>query len=539
MHLLEFIQRESKQSYKAILLIALISGLANTLLVLLVNYATEAMVNGESLTHLLMVYVIAMTLFLQTQWLAFSRSIALVEIALYSRRRRLTRKIRQLEFAYVEETGSARLYRRLIQNDALVSHAVPQLVNAFQLLTLMVFSFCYLALLSPLTFLFTLSALIAGVMFFAYRSRQMSAAMAQVKRKEDGYFRSIAELIEGFKEIKINREKGNDLVEHILTASAEAEAIKVKVHNKEAQMWGFGRLFVYSVLPIVLFILPGLSQDPAHHLFKITALLLFLMGPITVISGMFPILTRVQEALDDFSSLEQDMDASMERSQPVRESHLDLSGFRQLVVEDLHFHFVNERESFAVGPCDQTFQRGELVFIIGGNGSGKSTFLKLLTGLYTPQQGHIRVDDTVIGLDSQAAYRALFAVVFTDFHLFDRFYGIADLDPALVDAWIERMGLKGKAGYERGGFTTRDLSTGQRKRLAFIVAMLERKPILILDEFAADQDPPFRRYFYDTILPELKASGTTVIAVTHDDHYFHVADRILKMDEGRFVASGC
>jgi putative ATP-binding cassette transporter len=119
--------------------------------------------------------------------------------------------------------------------------------------------------------------------------------------------------------------------------------------------------------------------------------------------------------------------------------------------------------------------------------------------------------------------------------LFDRFYGIPDIDPARVEHWLGRMALEDKVRFENGGFSTRDLSTGQRKRLAFVAAMLEDKPIPVLDEFAADQDPQFRRYFYQTILPELKARGTTVIAVTHDDRYFHVADRILKMDEGRFV----
>ena len=535
MHLLDFIQRESKQSYRAILVVAMLSGLANTLLVFIVNNTTEAFVRGDNLQQLLIVYAMTMALFFQTQWLAFSRSIQLVETALYNKRVRLTQKIRQLEFPYVEQTSRSRLYRRLTQNDALISHAVPQLVYAFQLLMLIVFSLCYLALLSPLTFLFTLAALIAGLMFFVYRSRQITAALTQVKRKEDGYFAAIAELIEGFKEIKLNREKADDLMSHILLASAEAETIKIDVHRKEAQMWGFGRLFIYSVLPVVLFIFPLLAHTQPHHMFQISALLLFLMGPITVVSGMFPILTRVQQALDEFVALEQEIDAVLECPLPIPD--LDLSNFRQLAVEALGFHFSTGPESFAIGPCDQIFQRGELLFIIGGNGSGKSTFLKLLTGLYKVQQGRIWVDETLIGLDNLTAYRSLFAVIFTDFHLFDRFYGIPDLDSALVETWIERMGLKGKAGYEQGKFTTRDLSTGQRKRLAFIAAMLEKKPILILDEFAADQDPAFRRDFYEIILPELKANGTTVIAVTHDDHYFHVADRILKMDEGRFVAS--
>ena len=51
--------------------------------------------------------------------------------------------------------------------------------------------------------------------------------------------------------------------------------------------------------------------------------------------------------------------------------------------------------------------------------------------------------------------------------------------------------------------------------------------------WAADQDPQFRRYSYEELLPEFKAQGKTVIAATHDNAYFHVADRILKMEYGQ------
>ena len=143
------------------------------------------------------------------------------------------------------------------------------------------------------------------------------------------------------------------------------------------------------------------------------------------------------------------------------------------------------------------------------------------------------MDGVRIDADNYAAYRSLFSIIFTDFHLFDRFYGVAEVDPATVHLWLEKMQIRHKVEYRDGGFTTTNLSTGQRKRLAFIAAMLENRPILVVDEFAADQDPQFRQYFYETLLDEVRNMGKTIIAVTHDDHYFHVADRVWKMDEGR------
>jgi len=162
--------------------------------------------------------------------------------------------------------------------------------------------------------------------------------------------------------------------------------------------------------------------------------------------------------------------------------------------------------AFLAGPFNERINKGELLFC-EGNGSGKSTFLKLLTGLYHRADGQLYADDILIEEYNYSAYRNLFSVIFTDFYLFDKFYGVSDLDPEKVKNWLEKMQMQHKVRYQDGGFTSTNLSAGQRKRLAFIAAMQEDKPILVIDEFAADQDPLFRKYFYETLLMELKDMG--------------------------------
>ncbi len=107
-----------------------------------------------------------------------------------------------------------------------------------------------------------------------------------------------------------------------------------------------------------------------------------------------------------------------------------------------------------------------------------------------------------------------------------------------MERLIERMQLGGKVGFENDRFTTRDLSTGQRKRLAMIVGMLEDREVYIFDEWAADQDAHFREKFYSEILPDFKARGKTVLAVTHDDHYWHLCDRRIVLDLGMILPDG-
>jgi putative ATP-binding cassette transporter len=190
---------------------------------------------------------------------------------------------------------------------------------------------------------------------------------------------------------------------------------------------------------------------------------------------------------------------------------------------------------FRLGPIDLRVNAGEILFIVGGNGSGKSTLLHVLTGLYHPQSGSVVMDDTLLEPATATRYRSHFTAVFSDYHLFDRLYGMSGVSPERVNELLRLMEIHDKTAFEGGRFTTLDLSSGQRKRLALVVALLEERPILVLDEWAADQDPVFRRFFYETILPELKKQGKTIVAATHDDRYFGIADRVVKMEYGTFV----
>src|SRR5262249_37224284 len=155
-----------------------------------------------------------------------------------------------------------------------------------------------------------------------------------------------------------------------------------------------------------------------------------------------------------------------------------------------HYDMASET-LFKVGPVDFTLNSGDLVFITGGNGSGKSTFLKVLAGLYLPESGEITLDGKRIDDSTREEYRALITAIFTDYHLFRRLYGIPDSDVAELGGLLEKFRLGEKTRIANGEFQTINLSGGQRKRLGLAVALLEKRPILLLDEFTSDQDPEF------------------------------------------------
>lgn len=535
MRLLKFIEKESRESYQQIALMALVSGIANGLLLSIVNHAAAKVAKGEDLTQLFLMYMVAFVLFLYGQWVAFAHAVSAIEDAIYNIRIRLTNKIRQVELPFIETIGSHSLYSRLTQNNAIMSQAIPQITSAVQVSILLIFSLFYLGYISPISFVIAVVAVVAGMALFQFEAKSIKEGLLQVKDKEAGYFGLISHLIDGFKEIRLSQAKNEAIVQHVADASRDAKNKRIEVGHHEVKMWGFGRIFIYSLMPILIFIVPTFYHENPSDIFKITATLLFMSGPINILANALPMFNRVDLAIYDLTLLEEEMDAAM----PSEGVSIKQAPFvsQDIVLNDIGFTYPGKNNDvcFSVGPFRETVHKGELLFIIGGNGSGKSTFLKLLTGLYHPTQGDIKVGDRAVTPDNSQAYRELFTTVFTDFHLFDKLYGIPNLDEGEVNDWLEKMQMQHKVTFENGGFTSTSLSTGQRKRLAFIAAILEKKPVLILDEFAADQDPGFRKYFYETILMELKAQGLTIIAVTHDDHYFHIADRVLKMDDGQMA----
>lgn len=198
------------------------------------------------------------------------------------------------------------------------------------------------------------------------------------------------------------------------------------------------------------------------------------------------------------------------------------------------YHREKEDDRFTLGPITLEFRPGELVYLVGGNGSGKSTLAKVITGLYSPESGVIKLNGKPITDQNRDDYRQLFSVVFADFYLFDNLLSKTgkDLDVQARE-YLSLLHLEHKVKVKDGALSTTSLSQGQRKRLALLNAYLEDRPFYLFDEWASDQDPLFKEVFYTQLLPELKARNKTVLVITHDDHYFHLADRIVKLDYGK------
>jgi putative ATP-binding cassette transporter len=348
-------------------------------------------------------------------------------------------------------------------------------------------------------------------------------------------------LTKGAKELKLHSRRR----ESFLSQALDATAASYQKHNitgatifTAAASWG--QVLVFVVVGLILFALPVFKEIGLQTPSGYTITLLYLMTPLQVIMNAAPTIGRANVALKKVEDLGLLLSAQGAERGSSASLTLDPNWRRLEMVGVTHsYHREGRRESFILGPIDMTLYPGELVFLVGGNGSGKTTLAKLLAGLYFPETGEIRLNSIPINDDSREYYRQHFSMVFSDFYLFESLLGL-DL-PKLDDRardYLTRLQLDHKVEVKNGVLSTTDLSQGQRKRLALLTAYLEDRPIYIFDEWAADQDPLFKEIFYHHLLPELKAKGKTVLVISHDDRYYGVADRIIKLDYGRIDYDG-
>jgi putative ATP-binding cassette transporter len=264
--------------------------------------------------------------------------------------------------------------------------------------------------------------------------------------------------------------------------------------------------------------------------------LLYMKGPLEHLLGTLPGISRAQVAFRRVAELSEQFASPEPHLQEARDKPLP-SEISSIELRDVQYRYPSEdgASGFAIGPVNLSMRKGEIVFIVGENGGGKTTLIKLLLGLYVPQSGSLLLDGQPVDETRRDDYRQLFTTVLSDFFLFeDLVQQGADVPPEAM-VYLERLEIAHKVRIEDGRFSTLDLSTGQRKRLALLQAWTEHRPVLVFDEWAADQDPTFRRIFYTELLPDLQRLGKTIVVISHDDRYFDAADTLLRIENGRLV----
>lgn len=532
MKLLKLLFRDNRLPLTGIVLLSLCSAILSVGVIAFINLRLIGLKGDLGLTLFSFLGLLALLLLC-----AGSGQIALHTLGhrfVYRLRRSLVRRVLDTDIERLEQIGGARILASLssdIRNITIAFVYMPELVYG---LILSIAAFSYLAWLSPALFGITAAwlglTLLVGWIFVGKVNRHIRL----LREAEDHLYQDYQAIIDGRKELALNRDRARRLYDEEFDRDARAyreNVTRADIFNGLAGNWA--NCMVLGSIGIVFFCASGLGWASGEVAATFALTVLFLRAPMVATVAALPSLLAARISLDKLETLE--LAPETQAIEPTD----SLGDWQCLQLVGVEYRYPGESDEagFDVGPIDLELRRGELVFLVGGNGSGKSTLARLLTGLHRPAAGEIRLDGRAVQAHQWQSYRQLFASVFTDFHLFARLLGPAggEVSETLVGNWLERLRLRHKVRFAEGRLADTRFSQGQRKRLALLLAMLEDRDILILDEWAADQDPLFRRLFYRELLPQLKAAGKTIIAITHDDHYFDQADRLLKMDGGRLL----
>jgi putative ATP-binding cassette transporter len=540
MSFIQLVRREMHSSLPKLLFMSGLGGISTAAILASINAGMHATDNGQTGgLWAAMLFVVALFLFVQTQYFVTITTTAEIESIIHKMRLRLMDHVRRSELLEIEGIGRSRIVAAITSDTAVLTQASNLLCFTIQGAVLIFFVAIYVAFLSLAAITLTIIIVSTAATIFHYKNKKLAAEKQESAAWERRLFDRLIDFLDGFKEVRLNTQRSAELFEDAVNVSRAAANIKIRSQAETFKLVVSTQVAMYVLLGGVVFVAPRFSESlGGTSLTNTTTALMFVVGACFGLVQSIPILLTANAAADRIDQLEHTLEAA---AGPIRAREIKLpKRFDKIEMHNIVFRYVDKFSdtTFQIGPLDFTLHAGELVFITGGNGSGKSTFLRVLAGLYPPDSGEVTLDGMRINDETRNAYRSLMSAIFFDNHLFRRLYGIPEPEPGEVDGLLAKFRLTDKIELRDGEFSTLDLSGGQRRRLALIVTLLEKRPILLLDEWTAEQDPEFRRKFYDELLPEMIQSGATVVVITHDDRYLDELDlpaRRIRMDEGRIV----
>lgn len=534
MNLLRFLLRTSWGSLTLAVLAGLVSGACNAGLIAVINQALRepsAIALAGSFAALCLLQFL-------TNLCAEALLIRISQGAVCNLRLLLSNQILASPLRHLEEIGIHRLLASLTDDIRVISDTILRIPFFCVNLASVIGCVIYLGTLSWIALVWTLGFLAIGIFSYQFPTIRATNLLELARKREDKLFSHFRAITEGVKELKLNSQRRHAFIDEELKPTITKyrnNQVKGLTILSAAATWG--DLLAFGLIGLLLFVLSSLQNISGSILSSYVLTGVYLVGPLAYCIEILPNLVTASIALGKIESLGLSLATNSTKGITTLPEQISRWQCLELVGVTHAYYREQEFSRFVIGPINLTLYPGELVFIIGGNGSGKSTLVKLLTGLYMPEAGEIYVDGKPITDKNREWYRQHFSVVFSDFYLFERTLGLggSELDSRIQD-YLVKLQLEHKVQITNGKLSTTALSQGQRKRLALLAAYLEDRPIYVFDEWASDQDPIFKEIFYTQLLPELKNKGKTVLVVSHDDRYFHLAERVVKLEDGKLNA---
>ena len=527
----------TKRDWIVAAVLSLLTGIGRAALVAIIS---QEVTYSRNITYRFIYLFLLLTLvILSTEWFANRKIIEVGAQVIRDLQVRLTYQVLQAPIHWVETTGFARVIAAVGTDIRTVALGVNQLPKIIVGGPVTIGCLLYLAWLSPFALGVLVLFMAPFMLILAYLIRKAKSIVRSSYYIRDRQYQAVEALVRGSKELRLSHDRA---------AAFMADRVVFSTDGVRDADIRFRKFFavnlilsngIYFVFILAVFALIALDQVSVEILAGYVVVLLYMRSSVLAIMGSVPYWSQANVALQKIDSLGFSIEDLMRLERPPEPSPpspLPVSLPFEITLSGATHHYTREQDDapFILGPIDLTFRSGELVFIVGHNGSGKTTLLKLLLGLYAPEQGTLLLNGGDVDEGSIRGYQNLFSAVFADFYLFTELFGLSlpeQEERAIY--YLERLQLQDKVSITNGVLSTINLSSGQRKRLALLVAYIEDRPILVFDEWAESQDPEFTRVFYEEILPDLRNQGKLVIVISHDEQYFSVGDRLIELESGQ------
>lgn len=531
------------KSLPSLILLSMLSGFANAAVIFLI---TSAFYPKFKLIYLLYYFALTLGVKIVGYKVVRTRLIRITLDIVYDLRMKLIKKIFLTSYQKFEKIDRGRVFATLNNDTTRIGGAANFMVGLITSVITVIGAFMYLATIAFWATMVTLSVITVIAVLYYFVGQKAREYFEEARDTQNVYMGLLNGLVNGFKELSLHLNKRKQYQDDLENTCDKFRTKAGYAMVRFVNAFLIGETLLMAVLAMVGFAVPRLFPHiTTFTLMSFIMVLLYLIGPVNTILGAIPGFIQLRVAWNRIQGFIKDIPANMNPEDLIP---LDVKGkvVENIKARGIMFQYRNEgedkdetEENFAIGPVDFEARKGEIIFIVGGNGSGKTTLAKVLTGMYVPDKGSIEINDCQIKNHQLGEY---FSAVFSDYHLFKKLYDV-ELAEKEKEAhrYLELLEMQDKVGFENNSLTTIDVSGGQKKRLALLQCYLENCPIFLFDELAADQDPVFRRFFYHDLLRRMKEKGKIVIAITHDDHYFNAADRVIKMDMGKidFIQNGC
>ncbi|MGB9120882.1 MAG: cyclic peptide export ABC transporter [Candidatus Angelobacter sp.] len=507
-----------------------IAGFGSTVLIWVIN----ATLSGNVSRRTISAFVLLCLVIPAAGFIAQTSLFRLTAHATEGLRLQISRQILAAPYRSLEEMGIHKITGVITEDVPAVITALVNMPLMFTHTSVIFGCLGYLGYLSWPLLVCMLAYMVVGLACYQFLLSRSVRYFRGVREHWDAFFKGIQALTHGNKELKLHSERRSDFLGQELGPSIRnIREFGIRANTYTAAAVNIAQILFFIFIGLTIFVTPFLLHVPRQAMIGYTITILFMITPLTIILNLSASFGQALVAAEKVRSLGLSLAGlEVENIEPSAPA----PAWRRLeLINVAHvYHHETEGDNFRLGPINLSFSPGEVVFLIGGNGSGKTTLAKLLVGLYEPEEGEIHFDNASITHATRDFYRQHFSAIFSDFYLFEQLFGLAGPDlEKRAEQYLASLQLAHKVRLQEGKLSTIELSQGQRKRLALLVAYLENRPIYLFDEWASDQDPVFKEVFYHRIIPNLKAAGKTVIVISHDDRYYSVADRLIKLDSGQ------